>query len=213
MSNLKMDTVDQNTVASCWTVGQGERQLKAAKECRTPRASAAAMRARLSARFWTASALCRFGITCLCILAFFPAAFAAVVNYFYDDAGRLVSANYGGNDNSVFTYDSNGNLLNEAAFASANPDLAVTQTSSADEVRSGEVLQITLQVANNSAVSAQSVTLDDVLPAHFVFQTAAPSQGDALSGGQCKLGGWNNSSVRRCNSGPELARNHHGLRN
>ena len=44
---------------------------------------------------------------------------AQTVNYTYDDAGRLISVNYGSAGSIAYTYDASGNLLRRDVTSSA----------------------------------------------------------------------------------------------
>jgi len=109
--------------------------------------------------------------------------FASTLTFSYDGAGRLVNENYGGNTNTVFSYDNNGNFLSQATFVSANPDLAIAQTAAPDPVAVGTVLQYTVTVFNNSTASATTVKLTNTLPANVTFITNAISLGSVVRKG------------------------------
>jgi len=51
---------------------------------------------------------------------------AATISYTYDDAGRLTRADYGADKSIVYTYDSNGNLLQRAIQEGESGSLQVT---------------------------------------------------------------------------------------
>ena len=48
---------------------------------------------------------------CVAVLNISPWANASTISYTYDPAGRLVSADYGGNRTTSYAYDNAGNLL------------------------------------------------------------------------------------------------------
>jgi YD repeat-containing protein len=50
-----------------------------------------------------------------------PFTMAGSVNYSYDDAGRLVAADYGNGKKIAWTYDKNGNLLKREVTVSTSP--------------------------------------------------------------------------------------------
>jgi uncharacterized repeat protein (TIGR01451 family) len=108
---------------------------------------------------------------------------ASTLTCSYDDAGRLVNVNYGGNTNTAFSYDNNGNFLGQSSFVSANPDLAIAQTAAPDPVAVGTVLQYTVTVFNSSTASATGVKLTNTLPANVTFVTNAISLGSVVHKG------------------------------
>jgi YD repeat-containing protein len=50
-------------------------------------------------------------------------AIAGTVKYTYDDAGRLIKADYGGGKAITYTYDKAGNLLSENTYVPSAPAL------------------------------------------------------------------------------------------
>src|SRR5216684_5808530 len=54
----------------------------------------------------------RFGLATLICLLFLTATHASVVNYYYDNAGRLVAVLDANGNGSIYTYDDVGNLTN-----------------------------------------------------------------------------------------------------
>ena len=70
-------------------------------------------------------------LTILFVVAL-PALWADTVAYKYDDAGRLIRADYGNGASISYTYDNAGNLLSRvvssaAATPASGPDKPVTQ--------------------------------------------------------------------------------------
>lgn len=108
---------------------------------------------------------------------------ASTLSYTYDAAGRLVSINYGGNTNSVFTYDDNGNLLALATFVSGNPDVSITQKAAPSPAVAGGSLQYVVTVFNNTPVVATGVTVTNSLPSNAAFISAATSAGTVNQNG------------------------------
>lgn len=53
--------------------------------------------------------VCLLAVPC----AIVPSALAGAINYTYDDAGRLIKADYGDNKTIEYTYDNAGNLLKQ----------------------------------------------------------------------------------------------------
>jgi uncharacterized repeat protein (TIGR01451 family) len=104
---------------------------------------------------------------------------ASVINYKYDPAGRLLNASYNGNTNSVFSYDNNGNLMNQSAFASLNADLGITQVAAPSPVAAGVSLHYTVTVFNNSTNSV-SAGVTDALPPNAAYLSSAATQGSVV---------------------------------
>src|SRR4051812_27697657 len=104
-------------------------------------------------------------------------AFASTLTCSYDTAGRLVSVNYGGNTNSTFSYDNNGNLLSESSFVSANADLAITTSATPTPVVVSKPVQYTVTVFNNRSVTASTVKLTNTLPANVTLLSNSVTQG------------------------------------
>jgi YD repeat-containing protein len=66
-------------------------------------------------------------IATLLILAGLASSFADIVNYSYDDAGRLTKVDYGNGQSISYTYDKAGNLLSRQV---SSADTAKAQRSS-----------------------------------------------------------------------------------
>ena len=113
---------------------------------------------------------------------------ASTLNLSYDLAGRLVNVNFGGSTNTAFSYDNNGNFLNQSAFVSANPDLAIAQAAAPDPVAVGTLLQYAVTVFNNSTSSATNVKLTNTLPASVAFVTNVVTLGSVVRNGN--ILGW-----------------------
>jgi uncharacterized repeat protein (TIGR01451 family) len=109
--------------------------------------------------------------------------FASTLDFSYDAAGRLVNVNYGGNTNTVFSYDNNGNLLNQSTFVSANPDLAIAQSATPSPVAAGVSLQYSVTVFNNSTNLASGVSVTNSLPANATYLSATTTQGTVVHNG------------------------------
>lgn len=62
-----------------------------------------------------------------------PSALAGTINYTYDDAGRLIKADYGNDKTIAYTYDNAGNLLNQKTNATDKTPPTVVSTDPADE--------------------------------------------------------------------------------
>jgi len=60
-------------------------------------------------------------LTLLLALYGVPCAAGGTVSYTYDDAGRLVAANYGNGTRITWTYDQNGNLIERAVATGTAP--------------------------------------------------------------------------------------------
>ena len=76
-----------------------------------------------------------FGIINLFFLVFLvPPAFSATITYQYDDAGRLIGADYGGGKTITYTYDKNGNLLQRKVQEGSTVEGDVDQNSVVDIV-------------------------------------------------------------------------------
>lgn len=73
--------------------------------------------------------VCLFAVPC----AIVPSAIAGAINYTYDDAGRLIKADYGDNKTIEYTYDNAGNLLNQKTNATDKTPPTVVSTNPADE--------------------------------------------------------------------------------
>lgn len=73
---------------------------------------------KMSAKIWVL-------FTLLLFLGAIPDAPAGTVNYTYDNAGRLIKADYGGGKSIDFTYDNAGNLLTRIV---ATPPLVVSSS-------------------------------------------------------------------------------------
>jgi uncharacterized repeat protein (TIGR01451 family) len=101
----------------------------------------------------------------------------------YDTAGRLVNVNYGGNTNSAFSYDNNGNLLSLSSFVSANPDLAIATSATPRPVVVSKPLQYTVTVFNNSFAPASTVKLTNTLPANVTLLSNSVTQGGVAQNG------------------------------
>jgi len=117
----------------------------------------------------------------ICLSGF--TASSGVLNYTYDDAGRMINVLYGGGTNTTFTYDNNGNLAGSATFSAANPDVAVTQTASPDPAVAGFNIAYTVTVYNNSAVTATGVVLTNNLPPLVSIFSIKVSQGTVSQSG------------------------------
>ena len=105
------------------------------------------------------------------------AAGAGTLNFTYDPAGRLIRVNSGGNTNTTFSYDHNGNFLGQATFVSGNPDLSLAQSAAPDPVVAGTLLQYNISVFNNSAAAASVVTLTNTFPVNAAFVSSSASDG------------------------------------
>ena len=86
-------------------------------------------------------------------------AFAGAINYTYDNAGRLTKADYGSKKSTIYTYDSNGNLLTREVEV---PVIQHTIAVSADPAAGGTVIgggiydegaQVTVKAAANANYS------------------------------------------------------------
>lgn len=84
---------------------------------------------------------------------------AGTVTYTYDDAGRLIRAEYGDGKVITYTYDAAGNLLErQVSGAVEGPDLTGTWLG-LSSFRGGRVLQERLQVSNIGTQDAGSFTV------------------------------------------------------
>lgn len=72
----------------------------------------------------------------VCLLAapcaIVPSALAGAINYTYDDAGRLIKADYGDNKTIEYTYDNAGNLLKQKTNATDKTPPTVASTEPED---------------------------------------------------------------------------------
>ncbi len=76
-----------------------------------------------------------FLVVCLLAVpsAIVPSALAGAINYTYDDAGRLIKADYGDNKTIEYTYDNAGNLLKQKTNATDKTPPTVASTEPEDE--------------------------------------------------------------------------------
>ncbi|MBI3990370.1 MAG: RHS repeat protein [candidate division NC10 bacterium] len=74
---------------------------------------------------------------------------AGTVTYTYDEAGRLIRADYGDGRAITYTYDAAGNLLQSQASAQPTADLSITKADNPDPVTVGQKLTYSLTVTNN----------------------------------------------------------------
>jgi YD repeat-containing protein len=89
------------------------------------------------------------------------AACAFATHYAYDEAGRLLQADYGGGQTIDYTYDANGNLLVRSATAGAGPYMLV-YSAMAGGTLLGNATQLVAHGASGTAVTA-------VTNLHFEF--------------------------------------------
>jgi uncharacterized repeat protein (TIGR01451 family) len=75
-----------------------------------------------------------------------------------------------------------GDNADSASLAVGQPDLSITKTTSASQVRSGDRVTFTIVVTNSGAADATSVTVTDLLPAGLTYVSSDPSQGTYDSG-------------------------------
>jgi uncharacterized repeat protein (TIGR01451 family) len=108
---------------------------------------------------------------------------ASTITLSYDQAGRLVNANFGGNTNTTFNYDNNGNFLGKSSFVSANPDLSIAQSAAPDPVAVGTLLQYNVTVFNNSTVSATNTVLTNIMPANVTYLSNSVTKGSVVRAG------------------------------
>ena len=85
-------------------------------------------------------------------LAVAPPAAAFQVRYAYDDAGRLLEADYGGGQTIAYAHDANGNLVLRSATAGA--EFMLVYTALAGGVLDGAATQIVALGGSGSAVTA-----------------------------------------------------------
>ena len=114
---------------------------------------------------------------------------ASTISYTYDPAGRLVGLNYGGDTNTVLSYDNNGNLVAQSTFVSANPDLSISQLATPASVVVGLTVQYAVTVFNNSLVGATAVNVTNTLPANGTFVSSSATQGSIARSGNVLV--WN----------------------
>src|ERR1051325_2652126 len=102
---------------------------------------------------------------------------ASTLTFSYDQAGRLVNLNYGGNTNTTFDYDNNGNFLGQSTFVSGNPELSIAQAAAPDPVAVGTLLRYTVTVFNDSSATASNVVVTNIMPANITFLSNSVTRG------------------------------------
>ena len=126
-----------------------------------------------------------------CILAVSLTASAGTLKYTYDGAGRLTGVDYGNSTNTTYTYDNNGNLVQEVTAESIAADLTMSKSAIAGPVPAGTPLTYSLLVTNSGPDAASDVVVLDTLPFGVSLMSAVASQGSCSSLGQdmtCNLG-------------------------
>ena len=86
-------------------------------------------------------------------LAMAPPVAALQARYAYDDAGRLLQANYGGGQTIAYVYDANGNLTQRSATAGLGPYMLVYSALDGGTLL-GNATQMVAHGASGSAVTA-----------------------------------------------------------
>jgi uncharacterized repeat protein (TIGR01451 family) len=117
-----------------------------------------------------------------------PSALGGKINYTYDGAGRLTSADYGSNTLTTWLYDPNGNLLNRTTAQPTNADVQLTKSSDFGGFTVGFDLNFTLAVSNAGPDAATAVVVTDDLPFGLVLSSASASQGTVTLSNRTLIG-------------------------
>ncbi|MBI3988597.1 MAG: DUF11 domain-containing protein [candidate division NC10 bacterium] len=115
----------------------------------------------------------RVMLSLLFVLVTLAPALAGTVTYTYDEAGRLIRANYGDGQVITYTYDAAGNLLQSQVSAQSTAALSLAKADDPDPVTVGQRLTYRLTVTNDGPETATGVTLTDTLPLGVTFVSAS----------------------------------------